>query len=144
MSEPELQRLEVLSQVANGTMSVTMAAEMLGMSARQVPRLLRRLRTEEAAAIRHKARGRRSNNRVHDGIRDDALTLIRKIYADFGPTLAAGKLAERHGLAVSRETLRKWMIAECRCAGMPDDEGPIRYGTAPDDWVLRMLSDRSE
>ena len=58
MSERELQRVEVLSQVVDGTMSVTMAAAVMGMSARQVQRLLRRFRTEGAAAIRHKARGR--------------------------------------------------------------------------------------
>ena len=110
MSERELQRVEVLSQVADGTMSVTMAAAVMDRSARQVQRLLRRFRTEGAAAIRHKARGRRSNNRVHDGVRDYALTLIRESHADFGPTLAAEKLAERHGLVVSRETVRTWMI----------------------------------
>ena len=31
-------------------------------------------------------------------------------YADFGPTLAAEKLADRHDVRVSRETLRSWMI----------------------------------
>jgi hypothetical protein len=30
---------------------------------------------------------------------------------DFGPTLAAEKLAERHGLSVSDETLRGWLLA---------------------------------
>ena len=35
--------------------------------------------------------------------------LVRAHYADFGPTLAAEMLAERHGLKVSRETLRGWM-----------------------------------
>ena len=112
MSERELQRVEVLSQVVDGTMSMIVAAARMGMSARQVQRLQLRFRTEGAAAIRHKARGRRSNNRVHDGVRGYALTLIRKSYADFGPTLAAEKLAERHRLVVSRETVRKWMIVD--------------------------------
>ena len=52
MSERELQRVDVLSQVMDGTTSVTMAAAVLNMSARQVQRLLRRFRTEGAAAIR--------------------------------------------------------------------------------------------
>jgi len=34
---------------------------------------------------------------------------VREHYLDFGPTLAAEKLAEDHGVTVSRETLRKWM-----------------------------------
>ncbi|MGH0366831.1 ISNCY family transposase, partial [Sinorhizobium meliloti] len=66
-------------------------------------------RTDGAASIRHKAIGRPSNNRISDGVRDYAVTLVRERYADFGPTLAAEKLAERDGLRVSRETLRKWM-----------------------------------
>src|SRR6202012_3973386 len=36
--------------------------------------------------------------------------LVRERYADFGPTLAAEKLAELYGLKVSSETLRKWMM----------------------------------
>jgi hypothetical protein len=39
------------------------------------------------------------------------LSLVRERYADFGPTLAAEKLAEIHGCTISRETLRGWMIA---------------------------------
>ena len=38
-------------------------------------------------------------------------SLVRDRYADFGPTLAAEKLAEVHGCTISRETLRGWMIA---------------------------------
>lgn len=56
------------------------------------------------------ARGRPSNNRIKDGVRERALELVRSAYADFGPTLAAEKLAETHDLKVSRETLRGWMI----------------------------------
>ncbi len=41
-----------------------------------------------------------------------AVTLVRETYADFGPTLAAEKLAEDHGLKVSRETLRTWMAED--------------------------------
>ena len=37
------------------------------------------------------------------------MTLVKENYIDFGPTFAAEKLAEDHGLKVSRETLRKLM-----------------------------------
>ena len=37
-------------------------------------------------------------------------TIVRKRYADFGPTLAAEKLSELHGLDLGVETLRQWMI----------------------------------
>src|SRR5271154_2767249 len=40
------------------------------------------------------------------------LWIVRQNYADFGPTLAAEKLAGEHGFSFSSETLRKWMIAD--------------------------------
>ena len=109
MSERDLQRIEVLSKVVDGRMTLVAAAHVLGLSTRQVHRLLDRIQTTGAASIRHKAIGRPSNNRIGSGVRDYAVTLVRECYADFGPTLACEMLAERDGLRVSRETLRKWM-----------------------------------
>ncbi|MDP9808094.1 hypothetical protein J2W42_000932 [Rhizobium tibeticum] len=110
MSERDLQRVEVLSKVVDGRMTLVSAAHVLDLSTRQVRRLLERISTGGAASIRHKAIGRPSNNRISDGVRDYAVTLVRERYADFGPTLAAEKLAERDGFRVSRETLRSWMV----------------------------------
>ena len=109
MSEHELNRIEVLSEVTQGRMTVVMAAHVLGLSRRQAQRLIKTFRSDGAAAIRHKARGRRSNNQINPAIRDYAVALVKERYADFGPTFAAEKLAEEHDLKVSRETLRKWM-----------------------------------
>src|SRR3954469_18913999 len=72
-----------------------------------------RFETRGAASLVSKRRGRPSNNRLPEAYRDLALSLVRERYADFGPTLAAEKLAEVHGCAISRETLRFWMIAAC-------------------------------
>jgi len=112
MSERELNRIEVLGQLIRGRLTTTNAANLLGLSRRQIQRLRQLIETEGAAAIRHKARGRASNNRIDPGIRDYAVALVRENYADFGPTLAAEKLIAQHDLKVSRETLRKWMQAE--------------------------------
>lgn len=109
MSERDLQRIEVLSKVVGGRMTTVSAAHVLDLSERQVRRLLERMRTGGAASIRHRSIGRPSNNRISDGVRDYAVTLVRECYADFGPTLATEKLTERDGLRVSRETVRNWM-----------------------------------
>jgi hypothetical protein len=53
-----------------------------------------------------KRRGRPSNRRKPEELRIEALSIIRKRYWDFGPTLAAEKLREVHEIAVGRETLR--------------------------------------
>ncbi|WP_306007289.1 ISNCY family transposase [Aquicoccus porphyridii] len=112
MSERELNRVEVLAQVDDGRLTVDNAANLLDLTRRQVFRLLKRYRQDGAAAIRHKARGKSPNNQIHKAKRDYALSLVRESYADFGPTLAAEKLEEHHGLKVSRETLRKWMVED--------------------------------
>lgn len=109
MSEHELNRIEVLSQVTQGRMTVVAAAHVLELSRRQAQRLIKAFRSDGAAAIRHKARGRRSNNKINPAVQDYAVALVKERYADFGPTFAAEKLAEDHDLKVSRETLRKWM-----------------------------------
>ncbi|KNG91763.1 ISNCY family transposase [Pseudaestuariivita atlantica] len=109
MSERELNRVEVLSQLSQGRMTATSAANVLGLSRRQVHRLLKKFQIDGPAAIRHRARGRASNNRIDPAVREFAVTLVRENYIDFGPTFAAEKLYEEHGLKVSRETLRKWM-----------------------------------
>jgi hypothetical protein len=110
MSERELHRVEILSSVVQGRRPVASAAALLGLSERQVFRLLKVYRLEGAPALRHKGRGRRSNRAFAEEVRAEALAHVRERYADFGPTLAAEMLAERHGLVVSRETLRGWML----------------------------------
>jgi len=112
MSERELNRIEVLAQVDDGKLSVDAGANVLGLTRRQVFRLLKIYRIDGAAAIRHKARGKSPNNRIHKAKREYAMALIKENYADFGPTLATEMLAEHHGFLVSRETLRKWMVAD--------------------------------
>ncbi len=112
MSERELNRIEVLVQIEDGGLSVANGANLLAMSRRQVFRLLKRFREDDPSGIRHQARGKPPNNRLHDAKRRYALDVIRESYADFGPTLAAEMLAEHHGVTVSRETLRKWMMAD--------------------------------
>ena len=112
MSEREVHRVEVLSCVVARRMSTSEAASVLCLSERQVQRLLRTFREDGAVALRHKSRGRPSNNRRLEGLRDLTLAIVREQYADFGPTLAAEKLAERDGVNVSRETLRKWMVED--------------------------------
>lgn len=110
MSERDLQRIEILSKVMAGRMTLVSAGHVLDLSTRQVRRLLTRITTGGAASLRHKAIGRPSNNRISDDVRDYAVALVRERYVDFGPTLATEKLAEREGLRVSRETLRSWMM----------------------------------
>lgn len=112
MSTKELTRVEVMQRLKAKTLTQREAAEMLGLSVRQVKRLWRQYRQGGAKHLRSKRRGRPSNHQLPPDVQEQALELIRARYPDFGPTLAHEKLTEVHGLTVSREAVRQWMIAE--------------------------------
>ena len=109
MSKAELSRVDTLVRVGRGELPVAGAASLLGLSERQVFRLLARFRSEGAAGLASRRRGRPSNRRLPDAVREAALAAVRERYPDFGPTLAAEKLEELHDIRLSRETLRQWM-----------------------------------
>src|SRR6202158_5361449 len=94
MRKRELNRLDVLARVDSDRLTARAAAERMAITPRQMYRLLRRYRDGGAAAIANQRRGRASNNRLPDVVRDHAIALVRERYADFGPTFAAEKLAE--------------------------------------------------
>lgn len=109
MSTRELDRLQVLVRVTERRLTQREAAQQLGLSERQLRRLLAAYRAHGVAGITSARRGKRSNNRLPDALRSHVLGLVRERYADFGPTFAAEKLDEQHGLRVSVGTLRTWM-----------------------------------
>jgi hypothetical protein len=112
MSHQELNRAEWMQRVRERRATQAQAAEHLGLTVRQVERLYRAYKTEGAAGLISKKRGRPSTRRLPETLRVEAVRIVRARYADFGPTLAHEKLTEGHGLALSVETLRQWLIAD--------------------------------
>lgn len=112
MSKRELTRLEVMQRLKDKRLIQKEAAEILGLSIRQVKRLFRAYREKGPPGLVSARRGKPSNNRLDAGLAQEALDLIKKKYDDFGPTLAHEKLTEVHGLSLSRESVRQIMIAE--------------------------------
>jgi len=109
MSDKELARLEVLRDLDGQRLTAQAAADILDLSRRQALRLLKAYRTSGVDGLISKQRGRPSNRRKPEEIRAEALAIIREHYGDFGPTLAAEKLREVHGIYLARETVRVWM-----------------------------------
>ena len=110
MSAKERERLVVVRAVGEGRLKQAAAAERLGVSVRQVKRLVRAWRGSGAAGLVSKRRGRPSARRIDEQSKQGWSDLIRQRYPDFGPTLACEQLAEHHAFTHSRETLRGWMI----------------------------------
>jgi len=110
MSHSELSRYDTLLRVMRRELRVQDAATLLGLTRRQIGRLLIRVRAEGPTGLVSRKRGKPSNRRHSDAFREQVVALVREHYADFGPTLAAEYLAERHDLVISHETLRKLMV----------------------------------
>jgi hypothetical protein len=110
MSQSERERLKVLHQIKQGHWTQVEGARRLRLSARQVRRLQRRVAAEGDGGVVHRLRGRPSNRKISANLQKQVLAVVRRRYADFGPTLAAEHLAAS-GRNVSRETLRRWMSA---------------------------------
>jgi DNA-binding Lrp family transcriptional regulator len=102
--------LKVLHEVKKGHLTQAAAAAQLGISERWVRELMRRVRKRGDGAVVHGLRGRPSKRRIGAQVRQRAVKLYRSEYGDFGPTLAAEYLQQRHRIQVSKETLRKWLI----------------------------------
>ncbi len=109
MSMRELDRLKTIQRVVDRMLRVGQAAEGLGISCRQVERLVKRYEAGGPAGLVSAKRGRPSNNQLDEGLASRALALIQQRYPDFGPTLACEKLRELHGVSLSKETIRKLM-----------------------------------
>ncbi|WP_024905515.1 ISNCY family transposase [Robbsia andropogonis] len=109
MTMRELDRIKVIQMVVDGMLRPRHAAERLGLTVRQIERLVLRFKENGSAAVASRARGKPSNRKLDPGIARRALVLIAERYPDFGPTFACEKLRECHGLVLSKETVRHLM-----------------------------------
>jgi transposase len=111
MARPkELRYLHVIRKVLDKELKQREASEILCLSSRQIRRMVKRVRVEGDKGVIHKSRGRVSNRRISEGVRDKVIQLYRSEYSDFGPTLASEKLREREQVPVHDETLRRWLL----------------------------------
>lgn len=89
MSMQEVDRLKTVHAVVDRMLRVGQAAQRLGLSRRQLERLVQRYKDEGAAGLISRKRGRPSNRQLAPGVAQGATTLVRNRHADFGPTLHA-------------------------------------------------------
>lgn len=111
MSQEERDKLEWLKRAKDKVISQREAAERIGISERWVRKLLRRMKKQGDRVVLHGLRGRTSNRKIAAKVQAQAMGILKQPdWQDFGPTFASEQLAKRHGIVVSDETLRQWMI----------------------------------
>ena len=110
MTQAERDRLVALKKAKKKLITQKQAAEEIGITERQVRRLLRKLRRKGDLAVIHELRGRESNRKLSSEVEQRAMTILSDpVYRGFGPTLASEYLHKLHQITVSKETLRRWM-----------------------------------
>ena len=112
MSDKELNRVNAIKDVCERRLKQKDAAASLGITRRQVQRLVNQYRQHGAAGLISQRRNKPSNRRLDPQLKSRVLSIIHERYLDFGPTFANEKLREHHGLKLSTETLRQWMIID--------------------------------
>jgi transposase len=112
LSMKETERIAIMDNLVAKRIKQKHAGLQLGISVRQVRRMLKRYKRDGVAGLTHKSRGRVGNKAMSIEKSDQIIFLIKKNYPDFGPTLAAEKLLEWDGIRVSEEKVRLLMIAE--------------------------------
>ena len=105
MSVVELERSHIVRQAVEERLSQREGAEGLGIGVRQFKRLVRAWKQDGTLGLVSRRRGRASRNRLTDGARSEIVRLLKEKYEDFGPALAAEKLLELEGIAVSQDML---------------------------------------
>jgi transposase len=111
MTQRDRDKLVALQKAKDGLITQKEAAKEIGQSERNVRRLVKRLKGKGDAVIVHGLRGRQSNRKVGEKEKESAVKILSgKVYAGFGPTLASEYLRVHHGIEVSRETVRGWMV----------------------------------
>ena len=113
MTQADRDRLVTLKKANKKLITQAEAAAELQVSVRHVKRMVKSLAQHGDKSVVHGLRGQESNRKIDEEIRQKAVKILStEVYHGFGPTLAGEHLAKKHGIEVSRETLRKWMQAE--------------------------------
>jgi len=111
MNQADRDRLVTLKKAKKKLITQREAAEELGLSVRQVKRLLLALKKRGDKAVVHGLRGKPSNRKIDEKVEQEAVKILSApVYAGFRPAAAAEYLQNKHGIEASKETVRQWMM----------------------------------
>ena len=109
MSQKEVDRLKVITELNDDKLTVEEASAVLGICPRQTYRILKRIKEEGSKGVIHRLRGKKSNRGYPEDLKKEVIKLYRKNYPDYGPTLFSEMLIKYHSISVDHETIRKWL-----------------------------------
>ena len=111
VSQRELHRLHVVRLTLEGRESVGRGAKLLGISARQMKRLRRKMRERGVAGLVHANRGKPGWNKTGAKKLKQVIALARGRYQGLNDTHLTEKLKEKEEIHLSRTTVRRILRA---------------------------------
>jgi len=111
MAQRELERVHVLTLVLEGQLPLKRAAELLELSYRQTLRLKASLADKGPPGLVHGNVGRSPPNRIKEATREKIVELSMNEYSNFNDVHFCEELAEKKGIHIGRETLRRILRA---------------------------------
>jgi len=107
----EQRRARILNAHLDGGLTVAQVASLLGVTERQVFRILAAYRRGGPAALVHGNRGRRPWHALPEGLAERIVALVRDGYPEANHTHLVELLAEREGIHLERTTVRRILLA---------------------------------
>ena len=121
VSQRELQRIHVVGLTIEGRESVGRGAKLLGISARQMKRLRRKMKERGVEGLLHANRGKQPWNKTALENRQKVIKLARGRYQGLNDTHLTEKLKEKEKITMSRATVRDICVKQgsppCASAG---------------------------
>lgn len=102
----EVNRLQIIRQCLDRTISVRDAAFLLNLSERQIFRLKAKVRQKGTVGVIHGNRGREPAVKIPDNIKNEIFNLFKTKYFDYNFTHFKEKLEEIEKINISSETVR--------------------------------------
>lgn len=112
MTQKDLSRYNLMLKIAEKGLTQVKTAELLGLSDHQFRRLLKTHRERGPEGLLSKKRGRPSNRRLKDAVKEKVVAKLTSTYVEFGPTFTWEKLVQLEKIQVSRESVRKIMMEQ--------------------------------
>lgn len=112
MNYKEADRLKIISQLESKKITVEESSALMGISARQTYRILKKIKEEGTKGIIHKLRGKKSNRGYPKELKKEVIKIYKQQYSDYGPTLFSEELVKSYKISVNHETVRKWLREE--------------------------------
>ena len=130
LSPKESRRVYILEQLVTGSLTSRQAAELLGISQRQVKRLKKAFLAKGVQALSHGNRGRKPHHALPETLRTFICTLALSDYEGASCQHMAELLLQEHGVSVSAKSIRR-ILAQAGIAHPHSHAAPRKHRARP-------------